>query len=309
LRLLLRKSRNFLTTASASLNEVMSMLIGRMREPLGAYMSEASENSLKRFSGDIISYVGASQDPLLERFIGKRVVVELLEGDEVHEHVGLFKNYSSQFLELLDVQFPCKQTLTLEQDAVVNTAQIMAVAREEEITFANQGETPILVHSLRTEEGEEQLLNVVVDGGEQISIHPDTGFEKADLQLKVVRELDMILPRSRAMVRHRAGNLPTTTLTDIVFDLGLVLRKDKTRELMEQRLRERLQHDPQNAPAAANLGALLIQEGKYAEAETWLAVALDYRQSLPDRGRRAEMEYRELQRKRSAASVVLPVQH
>ncbi|NOZ71568.1 MAG: hypothetical protein GXP38_06600 [Chloroflexi bacterium] len=220
LRLLLRKSRNFLTTASESLNEVINILVGRIHQPMGAYFNEASEKSLKRFGGEIISYAGFSQDPLLERFIGQRVVVELVEDDEVHEHVGLFKNYSSQFLEILDVQFPCKQTLTIEQDGVINTEQVTAIAKNGNITLNNQSDAPILVHSLRAENGEEQLLNVVVDVGEQITVHQNMGFEKAELQLKVVRELDMILPRSRALVRHRAGYFQPVSLTDIVTWVG-----------------------------------------------------------------------------------------
>ena len=48
----------------------------------------------------MISHVGRAYDPLMERFIGQKVVVEMMEGDEAHEHVGLFKAYSADFYRI-----------------------------------------------------------------------------------------------------------------------------------------------------------------------------------------------------------------
>ena len=50
--------------------------------------------------------------------------------------------------------------------------------------------------------------------------------------------------------------------------------------------------------AAANLGFLLIQKDELAEAEKWLRQALQFEYSLPDGGRRARMQLREIERRR-----------
>jgi len=53
----------------------------------------------------MLGQVGSNvYNPLLEQFVGQRVVIELQEGNEIHEHVGIFKNYSADFFEVLDVQ-------------------------------------------------------------------------------------------------------------------------------------------------------------------------------------------------------------
>jgi hypothetical protein len=298
LRYLARKTRNFLTTASESLNEVIGILVGRLRKPAGNYLSETSETYMKKFGGEIIGHVGHSQDPLLERFIGQRVVFELVEDDEVHEHVGIFKNYSADFLEFLDVHFPFKQSLSLHPDCEVSTNRITAIAADRSVRVHNYCDYPVLLQSLRMDDGEEELLNVVVDGGEEVKLFPGRKFQDASLQIKIIRELDMIVPRSRAVVRHRAGLFKTTFVPDIIFDLGILLHWGDRITARETRLRRQLERNPNNALAAANLGGLMIKQGKYGEAEKWLSHAVELRESLPDGGRRVQMELRELERRR-----------
>jgi len=113
--------------------------------------------------------------------------------------------------------------------------------------------------------------------------------------------LDMILPRNRCVVRHRAESIEAEKLSDlimdIVFDVGQVFSASSVRESRETRLREELQQDPMNALAAANLGSLLLQAGNLIEAEKWLQRASAIGYSLPDGGRRVRMELREVERR------------
>ena len=117
LRRLGRKTRNFLSTATDSLNEVDGRRAGarsKERKPL----SDGRETppTLGKLGGQVIGQTGSMYDPLLEHYIGRRVVIELAEGDEVHEHVGILKNYSADFIEILEVQYPQRQALALKPD-------------------------------------------------------------------------------------------------------------------------------------------------------------------------------------------------
>ncbi|MBX7236946.1 MAG: hypothetical protein K1X65_21370 [Caldilineales bacterium] len=305
LRYLLRKLRAFITTASESLNEVIGLLLGRARkQPAGAMLTDTSAAYIKKFGGDLIGQASGANDPMLEQFIGHRVVVEIGEDNESHEHVGILKNYSPDFLELLDVQFPFKQSVPIEPQATVHTDRITAVAHEGQITVNNHCNYPVLVQSLLAGGATSAVYNVIVDSGEMVNLPVEGEIKAAELHLQVIRELDMIVPRSRCIVRHRAAPLDDSRLPDIVFDLGVMLRAGDREEAREKRLREQLDHDPNNALAAANLGAMLIQRQEFGEAEYWLQQALELRGSLPDRGRRAEMQMREL--KRQSCSVVAP---
>ena len=57
---------------------------------------------------NIIGYAGTQYDPLLEHYVGTKVVVEVTEGDVVHEHIGILKDYTADFLEILDVHCPTR---------------------------------------------------------------------------------------------------------------------------------------------------------------------------------------------------------
>ena len=101
-----RGVRNFMGTASTSLTEAFSVLVGRMRKPVGAYISDKGEAYLTKLGGSLIGQAGSVYDEMLERHIGQKVVIEVIEGEQVHEHVGIFKNYSADFVEVLDVHYP-----------------------------------------------------------------------------------------------------------------------------------------------------------------------------------------------------------
>jgi hypothetical protein len=299
-RRLARSLRHFIATANDSLTEAVGLLAGRLKRPAGRYINDTGAAQLTTLGRSVIGSVGHLHDPLLERYIGQRVVVEIAEGDEVHEHVGLFKDYSSDFIELLDVQVPREQRINLNGGQ--SPTELVQVQRASGLLkVTNQGTGALLLHSLRIKGGEE-LLNVVVDGGETVELHVDERYQEAELVIQLARELDVIIPRTRCLVRHRAQEPREELLPDIVFDIGVVLRGNSLTSARERRLRRQLTENPHQALAAVNLGALLLQKQEFAEAQEWLEHALRFRHSLPDNGRRAQMLIRELCRRQAKSS-------
>jgi hypothetical protein len=296
-----RKVRNFLSTATDSLNEVMGVVLGRVQKSGSRYLTGESTAALGKLSGQVIGHAGSMYDPLLEHYVGRRVVIELAEGDEIHEHVGILKNYSADFIEVLEVQYPQRQALALKPDGTFESERLVVFERNGVLEVSNHDSWPILIVSLKSGD-REAPINAVVDSGETIVLHPEAELlGNAQLQVQMVRELDMILPRNRCVVRHRAESVKAEKLSDlimdIVFDVGQVFSASTVRESREARLREELQHDPANALAAANLGALLLQGNSLAEAEKWLQHAATIQYSLPDGGRRVKMQLREVERR------------
>ncbi len=305
LRKLARKTRNFISTASASLNDILGMALGRVRKPAGRFIDETSEAHLKQLGTNVIGHVGLQADPLLERLIGTKIVFETIEDGVVHEHVGIFKEYTRDFYEILDVQFPCHEFIPLEQQRTNALAGLEVTAENDIVTIRNQGLAPVLVLSLKTR-NQEQYLDVVVDAGGEVIILPEFEFTQATLHARVVRELDMILPRTRAIIRHRAEALNKVSLTDIIFDLGVRLPSANKDMRQEQELRRKLKKNPHDVNAMAVLGGQLLQRQELDEAEDWLHRAHAMRFSLPDNGRGVELHLRELQRKRQRQKNTVP---
>jgi tetratricopeptide (TPR) repeat protein len=299
-----RSAQNFLGTATDSLNEVFGLVLGRAGKSGGRFIAADGTSSIKSLSGKVLGQVGTIYDPLLERHIGNRVVIEVLEGTDTHEHVGILKNYSQDFVEILDVRYPLRRAVAVETGGRFEGEGLVLEKWPGTIHLTNRNEWPVLVHSISYGDREE-LINAVIDGGEQIELHlSDAETSVAKLIVRIPEELDFIVPRSRCVVRHRAEAYEETDfkgmLEDIVFDVGKRFSSngDDGRDNSEARLRQALRADPKNATAAANLGYLLLQKDQLAEAEKWLRQALRFEYSLPDGGRRARMNLREIERRR-----------
>ncbi len=298
-----RATRNFLSTATDSLNEVFSLLLGRVQKTGGRYLAADGSAAIKTLGGKVLGQVGSAYDPLLEHYIGRRVVIEIIEDNEVHEHVGIFKDYSADFIEVLDIQFPQDEAVTLTTDMTFESECVCVSLIGSTLRITNNDRRPILIRSLQGAGIEEQWINAVVDNGENIELYLEApSVDQLRLNMQLVRELDMIAPRTRCVVRHSAENFRAHDLTnpvlEMVFDVGRALVRDKRQEDREARLRTELQRNPNDAVAAANLGFLLIQKDDLIEAEQWLQRALRVEQSLPDGGRRVRMELREIERRR-----------
>ena len=298
-----RSLRNFIGTASDSLSEMVGLLVGRAKKPAGRYITDTGESYLKKLGTNLLGAAGSAYDPLLEKHIGHKMVVEIMEGEEVHEHVGIFKNYSADFIEILDVQFPQKQCVEVGPEGCQGPDCLELEFQDGRMRVRNPGYQPVLLQSLKLD-GEEEMLNVVVDGQEEVELFVEQRFQRAQLLIRVARTLDMVVPRTRCLIRHRAEEARKEILPELVFDMGYLLKPTQRIQAREKRLRQKLAANPNNALAAANLGGLLLQQRRYDEAEKWLIKALKMRRSLPDNGRRAIMQLRELRRKRDGESVL-----
>ncbi len=293
-----RSTQHFFSLANESMSEVLGMIMGRLKKPAGRYITDASDEYLKRFSSDVVGSVGSTYDPLLERFVGKKVVVDLMEDGVAHEHVAIFKNYSPDFYELLDVQFPQHQSLPLPEAGQVQHEALHVECEEGVMRVTNMTRQPVLIQSIVLDDAEE-MLNVLVDSDETVELHPQLATERAQLHVRVVRELDMIVPRSRCLVRHRADRYEPSLIPEIIFDLGVMLRGQSRLDAQEERLRRQLEQYPNSALVASNLGAILMQKQQYDEANKLLEQAYALRQSLPDNGRRTLMLLHELKRRQA----------
>ncbi len=64
--------------------------------------------------------IGASYEPLLEKYIGRKVVLEMIKGDNILEYGGVLKDYTGEFIEIMDVDYtPGRDQPAKKADLVV----------------------------------------------------------------------------------------------------------------------------------------------------------------------------------------------
>ncbi len=287
-----RKLRNFMSTATESLNEAVGLMIVQARKPAAHLISDTGEAYLKDISKNVVGYAGTTYDPLLEQYIGTRVVVEVVEEEAVHEHVGIFKNYSADFLEILDVYYPTPQEVRLQGETQWDIANKVSVITEgRQVRVHNNSEQPVLVERISVGDKEKEL-SAIIGGNEEIVLHVDNIQAEIVLHMRVACLLDMIVPRGHSLVRHRAERYDP----DTIFDVGLALVRLDDDDAEIERLRQALRYTPHDAQSAARLGELLYRDGQLEEAQLWLLRAQEHARQLPDGGRRVAQHLRMLQR-------------
>lgn len=101
-----RKIRNFFATVRDSVIEVANLLMGRVKQitPVGKTLS-SQDKYVSQMQAGVFSSLNTSFEPLLEKHMGKKVILQLSREGKIIEYLGILKGYTAEFLELVDVTY------------------------------------------------------------------------------------------------------------------------------------------------------------------------------------------------------------
>ena len=84
--------------------------INRAKKTAGAGGVISSQvKHVTKMKSEMIGASGTSYEPLLERYIGNKVVLEIAEADNIIEYCGVLKEYTAEFIEVMDVSLKPEQ--------------------------------------------------------------------------------------------------------------------------------------------------------------------------------------------------------
>ncbi len=86
----------------------MLMSQAKKTTPAGGVLT-SQDKQVSQMKKELMGTGGASFEPLLERYIGRMVVLELAKGDKILEYPGVLKEYTADFVELMDVDYSTKE--------------------------------------------------------------------------------------------------------------------------------------------------------------------------------------------------------
>jgi len=121
LRRLKRKVKNVFKTIRDSVMEIVNLLMSQAKKatPAGAVLT-SQDKYVSQMKQELMGSVGTSFEPLLERYIGHKVVLEMIKGDKMLEYCGVLKEYTAEFVEIMDVDYKVKEDQpTRKADLVV----------------------------------------------------------------------------------------------------------------------------------------------------------------------------------------------
>jgi hypothetical protein len=105
-RRLKRKTANIFKTIRDSIMEVSNVLLSQAKKATpAAKVLTTQDKYVSQMKNELIGSVETSYEPLLERYIGHLVVLEMVRDEKVIELPGVLKDYTADFIELMDVDY------------------------------------------------------------------------------------------------------------------------------------------------------------------------------------------------------------
>lgn len=120
LRRLKRRVLNVFATVRDSVAEIVNLLLSQAKKasPAGAMLGK-QDKYVTQMKTELMGSSGASYEPLLERYIGHKVVLEVVKGDRMLEYCGVLKEYTADFVEVMDVNYRAGAAEAKKADLVV----------------------------------------------------------------------------------------------------------------------------------------------------------------------------------------------
>jgi len=101
-----RRLGNFFKTIRDSLEEVLQVIVSQVQKVGKTGEVLASQNKyVSKMQGQLLQSVGTAYEPLLEQYIGRRVVFELIKGGVITKYDGVLKDYTQDYVEIMDVHY------------------------------------------------------------------------------------------------------------------------------------------------------------------------------------------------------------
>ena len=109
-RRLKRRMLNVLRTVRDSVVEIINLLISQAKKatPAGKMLT-SQDKYVSQMKQELMGSMGSSYEPLLERYIGHKVVLEMIKSDKIFEYCGVLKEYTAEFIEIMDVNYKIKE--------------------------------------------------------------------------------------------------------------------------------------------------------------------------------------------------------
>ena len=200
LRRMLRAVRNLVNTIRDAVTKSLTLFVGAMasRGAMGKAVG-GRKGEVDDLGESLVGFVGNAYEPLLERHIGRPVILQLAAPGGPCEFPGYLVDYSERFVAVFNVEQRPEAVIDLETTAT-ETREGLAVELEPgRVVLSCTGPDAIVVNRLE-QGGRGADLGVVLLPGCALSLP-----RIAELPIKVsavrTRRIDLVCPRGRARIR------------------------------------------------------------------------------------------------------------
>ena len=202
LRRAARGLRNLFATVSDAFGQALNAIIGQVSKT-GPKAVVGQKSGMEQVGKTLLGAVGNAYEPMLERHIGKPIVLELASPSDPDtkntELIGYLAEYSDKYLAVFNIAQPIVETIELNLSEAVERDDLKVEVNENNLTVTNSDDVPLVVDALSSDSGEERELGIVLTHSSKAKLVRIPGV--LTLRLLRVQRVDIICPRSQAVVR------------------------------------------------------------------------------------------------------------
>ena len=201
-----RNVRNIFNTFKDSIFQSIGLMVGQAQKmnPKSTLL-KTQNKQITSISQDIVSISANAYEPILEKYIGRNVVLEYQYSGEVYECFGILKEYTNEFIELLNIERLDKMDFEAVEDRFVAVNQNLEVKRNgADFQIKNKGSLPVFLKDISSGEMS-QLLALIIEPGSSVDFSFAGVTESMTaFTVSAVRQADVIMPRKLSLIRHGA---------------------------------------------------------------------------------------------------------
>lgn len=201
-RRMIRRIRNVLNMLRDAFSKAMSALIGAWAQTSKTTIVTTQKAGIEEIGQTILGVAGNAYEPLLERHIGKPVVLQIQapasEDKKPIELPGYLADYSDTHVAVLNVEHVATQTQTLTVNANVNSTDYDIAWTPTAVEITAKGSEVVIIRSYNTKL-RDRKPDLVLSRGCSVQLPRDQSDE-VTLEIELSRRVDVVCPRSQAVV-------------------------------------------------------------------------------------------------------------
>ncbi len=195
--------RNLFNSLRDAFSKSLTLLIGQLAKarPQSQVLAQ-QQGSVEQIGQTILGVAGNMHEPILERHIGKPVVLTLPTpaGGEIKaiEVTGFLADYSDKYIAVMSLEQPVLERVELSVAETLQRDDITVELTDGRVRVKALGPELLVVRSIDTGEAIYELNAVLAPGG-TLSL-PDEGPNPTKVVLERTRSVDIVAPRALARV-------------------------------------------------------------------------------------------------------------
>jgi hypothetical protein len=232
-----RRIRNFFNLTRDAFGQALGLFIGQAKKTSASALLQTQDARIASTAQQILGSGAAAYEPILEKYIGRKVVLEVAHDGKTQEYCGILKEYTGEFLFILDMMWEHEFAFDLAEPEQLKinhhldfdvSESIDAGAATISVSVHNRGAHSVELGRVQGadfrkdwdhllppgESASVEIPNVPVaalDGADG-DAPPQSPLSGAALHIRTRRNMDLVVPRSRGVIRHAAEEMNNGSL-------------------------------------------------------------------------------------------------